>query len=74
MAPMRVIVVEAGAVSGAHAELWLGDELMALAFLYDGRQHLRIVPRADGEPWVLDATSLALALEGAERQIAADEW
>jgi len=74
MAPMRVNVVEAGAATGAHAELWLGDELMAVAFLYDGRLHLRIVPRPDGEPWLLDATSLAFAVEGAERQIAGDEW
>jgi hypothetical protein len=66
---MRVILAGAGAAPDAHAELWLGDELMAIAFLYDGRMHLRIVPPAGGKPWLVDATSLALALQTAERQL-----
>jgi hypothetical protein len=41
-----------------------------VTLLYDGRLHLRIVPRPDGEPWLIETTSLALALENAARQIA----
>jgi hypothetical protein len=67
--PMRVVLAGAGAAPDSHAELWLGDELMAIAFLYDGRMHLRIVSPPDSKPWLVDATSLALALETAERQI-----
>ena len=67
MPPLRVIIARARDVQ---TELWLGDELMAAGFLYDGHLYLRIVPRPDGEPWTLDATSLALALETAQRQIA----
>jgi hypothetical protein len=69
MPPLQVIIARGRDV---HTELWLGDELMAVGFLYDGRLHLRIVPRSDGEPWLMEATSLALALESAERQIAED--
>jgi hypothetical protein len=71
--PMRVIAAGPGAPPDAHAELWLGDDLMAIAFLYDGRMHLRIVARPDGGPWLIDATSLALALESAERRIP-EQW
>jgi hypothetical protein len=53
------------------AELWCGDGLLAATVLYDGRLHLRIEPCADGQPWLIDATSLALALDEAARRIAA---
>ena len=45
--------------------------MMAVTVLYDGRLHLRIDPRRDGEPWLIETTSLALALDDAARQIAA---
>ena len=45
---------------------------MAVTFVYDGQLRLGIVPRPGGEPWLMDATSLALALQTAERQIAED--
>jgi hypothetical protein len=64
MPPIRVV-----ALSGGQGELWSGDEVLAVTFLYDGRLHLRIEPRADGEPWLIDATSLALALDEAARRI-----
>ena len=64
MPPIRVV-----ASSREQRELWSGDEVLAVTFLYDGRLHLRIEPRADGEPWLIDATSLALALDEAARRI-----
>jgi hypothetical protein len=70
MPPVRVIAAGPGEGSEFKAELWLGSELMAVTVLYDGRLHLRIVPRPDGKPWLIETTSLALALEGAARQLA----
>jgi hypothetical protein len=69
MPPIRVIVAGPEATAEARAELWCGDDLLAVTFLYDGRLHLEIEPRADGEPWLIDATSLALALDEAARRI-----
>jgi hypothetical protein len=69
MPPIRVIVAGLEATAEARAELWCGDELLAVTFLYDGRLHLRIEPRADGQPWLIDATSLALGLDEAARRI-----
>jgi hypothetical protein len=62
MPPLRVIVA-----GPEGAELWRQDELLAVTVLYDGRLHLRIDPRPDGQPWLIDATSLALALDAAAR-------
>ena len=70
MAPVQVLVASAEEAADFNAELWVGDELMAVTVLYDGRLHLRITPRPDGEPWLIETTSLALALESAARQIA----
>ncbi|HET6548563.1 MAG TPA: hypothetical protein VFG79_08920 [Solirubrobacter sp.] len=65
-----MIVASAEEAADGNAELWLGGELMAVTVLYDGRLHLRIDPRRDGEPWMIDTTSLGLALDDAVRQIA----
>jgi hypothetical protein len=62
MPPVRVI--DAGPEA---TELWRDEERLAVTVLYDGRLHLRIDPRADGQPWLVDATSLALALDEAAR-------
>jgi hypothetical protein len=70
MVPVHVIVASAEEAADGNAELWLGGELMAVTVLYDGRLHLRIDPRRDGEPWLIDTTSLGLALDDAVRQIA----
>ena len=64
MPPIRVV-----ATSREQGELWSGDEVLAVTFLYDSRVHLRIEPRADGQPWLIDATSLALALDEAATRI-----
>jgi hypothetical protein len=70
MPPVQVVVASAEEASDFTAAFWLGGELMAGTVVYDGRLHLRIVPRADGEPWLIETTSLALALESAARQLA----
>ena len=53
------------------AEFWCANELMGLTVLHDGRLHLRIDPRADGLPWLVDVVSLARALAEAEQRLAA---
>jgi len=68
--PVQVLVASPEEAADFNAELWLGGELLAVTVLYDGRLHLRIVPRPDGEPWLIETTSLSLALESAARQIA----
>ena len=68
--PVQVLVASPEEAADFNAELWLGGELLAVTVLYDGRLHLRIVPRPDGEPWLIETTSLSLALESATRQIA----
>ncbi len=70
MPPVQVLVASPEEAADFNAELWLGGELLAVTVLYDGRLHLRIVPRPDGEPWLIETTSLSLALESAARQMA----
>lgn len=51
-----------------HAELWCANEQLGVTVLHEGRLHLRIDPRRDGEPWLVDITSLATCLsESTER-------
>jgi hypothetical protein len=70
MPPVRLIVASPEEAADANVEFWIGPEQVAVTVLYDGRLHLRIDPRRDGEPWLIETTSLALALESAARQIA----
>jgi hypothetical protein len=71
MPPVRVIVAGPEAAADGKAELWCGDELLAVTFLYDRRLHLRIELRPDGQPWLIETTSLSLALDEAGRRIEA---
>jgi hypothetical protein len=71
MPSVRSIVVSAEEAADGNAEFWCGSELMAVTVLHEGRLHLRVEPRADGEPWLIETTSLALALEQAAQQLAA---
>jgi hypothetical protein len=66
-----VIVASPEEASDGNAEFWCGGELMAVTVIHEGALQLRIDPRADGQPWLIETTSLALALENAARQIAA---
>lgn len=70
MPPVRVIVVSPEEAADGNAEFWCGGDLMAVTVLHDGRLHLRVDPRRDGEPWLIDTTSLALALQTAAGDIA----
>ena len=71
MPPVHVVVASAEEAEDGVAELWSGRDQIAVTVLYEGRLHLRIDPRLDGEPWLIEITSLARALEEAAREIAA---
>jgi hypothetical protein len=68
MVPIRVIV--RGPDEGS-AELWCGDERFGATVLYEGRLHLRIEPREDSRPWLVDTTALMLALDRVARELGA---
>ena len=70
MPPVRVIVASPEEAADANIEFWIGGEQVAVTVLYEGQVHLRIDPRRDGEPWLLETSSLASALESATRQLA----
>ena len=71
MSQIRVIVVSPEEAYDGTAELWCGAELMGITMLAEGGLQLRIDSRADGQPWLIDTTSLAHALDEANRLIAA---
>jgi hypothetical protein len=71
MTPVEVVVASAEEATDFNAEFWLGSELLAVTVLYDGRLHLRIAPRPDGRPWLIETDSLALALDDAARRMGA---
>lgn len=70
MTLVRVIVVSPEEADDGNAEFWCGPELLAVTVLHEGRLHLRVDPRRDGEPWLIDTTSLARSLAEATQQIA----
>jgi phosphoenolpyruvate phosphomutase-like protein len=53
MPPVRVIMAAPETATGPRAEFWVGDERLAETVLYDGRLHLRLEPRPDGEPLLI---------------------
>jgi hypothetical protein len=71
MTEVKVIVTGPEEAYDNEAEFWCANELMGVTVLHDGRLHLRIDPRADGMPWLADATSLARSLAEAEALLAA---
>ena len=71
MTLVRVIVVSPEEALDGNAEFWCGGEQMAFTVFHEGRLHLRVDPRRDGEPWLIDADSLAQALQDAAERIAA---
>jgi hypothetical protein len=70
MTPVEVIVAGPGQAADPSAEFWLGGERLGVTVLCDRRLHLRIDPRRGGEPWLIETTSLALALQHATHEIA----
>jgi hypothetical protein len=71
MSQIRVIVVSPEEAYDGTAEFWCGGELMGVTMLSQGGLQLRIDSRADGQPWLIDTTSLAHGLDEANRLIAA---
>jgi hypothetical protein len=71
MTEIKVIVTGPEEAYDNEAEFWCANELMGVTVLHDGRLHLRIDPRADGMPWLAEATSLARSLAEAEALLAA---
>jgi hypothetical protein len=71
MSQIRVIVVSPEEAYDGTAEFWCGAELMGITMLSQSGLQLRIDSRTDGQPWVIDTTSLAHALDEANRLIAA---
>jgi hypothetical protein len=71
MSQIRVIVVSPEEAYDGTAEFWCGGELMGVTMLSQDGLQLRIDPRADGQPWLIDTTSLAQGLGEANRLIAA---
>jgi len=71
MTEINVIVTGPEEAYNNEAEFWCGSEMIGVTVLHQGRLHLRIDPRADGSPWLADATSLARSLTEAEQRLAA---
>jgi hypothetical protein len=69
MTQIRVIVVSPEEADNGIAEIWCGDELMAVTIPHEGQLYLRIDSRADGLPWLIETTSLARGLAEAARQL-----
>jgi hypothetical protein len=71
MSQVNVNVVSPEEAYDGIAEFWCGPELMAVTIPSEGGLQLRINSRADGEPWLVDTTSLADGLADATRLLAA---
>jgi hypothetical protein len=71
MSQIRVIVVSPEEAYDGTAKFWCGADLMGITMLSQGGLQLRIDSRADGQPWLIDTTSLAHALDEANRLMAA---
>ena len=71
MTEIEVIVTGPEEAYNYEAELWHGNELIAVTVLHEERLHLRVDPRPDGSPWLADVESLARALAAAEQRLAA---
>jgi hypothetical protein len=71
MSQIHVIVTGPEEAYDNEAEFWCANEMLGVTVLHEGRLHLRIDPRADGEPWLADTTTLAQALAEAEERLAA---
>ena len=70
MTEIHVIVTGPEEAYDNEAEFWRANEMLGVTVLHEGRLHLRVDPRHDGEPWMLDTESLHLALEDAAQKIA----
>jgi len=71
MTRVNVIVASAEEAYDGIAEFWLGSEMVGETIIEEGQLHLRIEPRSDGRPWLIETTSLARGLAEAARRLAA---
>jgi hypothetical protein len=71
MTAIEVVVTGPEEAYNNEAEFWCDNELMGFTVLHSERLHLRIDPREDGSPWLVDTTSLARALGEAFERLAA---
>ena len=71
MTEISVVVTGPEEAYNNEAEFWCDNELMGYTVLHEERLHLRIAPREDGSPWLVDTTSLARALGEAYERLAA---
>lgn len=69
MNKIHVVITSPEAAYDDAAEFWCANELMAVTVLHEGRVHLRIDPRIDGAPWLVDAASLASSLVDAKERL-----
>jgi hypothetical protein len=69
MTKIRVLVAGIEEADDGIAEFWCAGELMAVTEISENALQLRIAPRADGLPWVVDTSSLAEGLVEAMRQL-----
>ena len=70
MPEVHVIVASAEEAFDGVAEFWCAGEMVAATMIHEGRLHLRIDPRADHEPWLIEVASLALSLAEAQQRLA----
>ena len=71
MTEVDVIVASAEEADDGIAELWYGHDILGITVIHDGQLHVRIDPRRDGQPWLIETASLARGLAEAERRLAA---
>lgn len=69
MTKIRVLVASIEEADDGIAEFWCAGELMAVTEISENALQLRIAPRADGLPWVVDTGSLADGLAEAMRRL-----
>ena len=67
MPKIEVMVASPEEAFDGNAEFWCGGEMVAITVIHEGQLHLRIDPRHDGEPWMLETGSLARGLAEALR-------
>lgn len=70
MTQMKVLVASPEEADDGIAELWYGPDLLGITVIHEGQLHLRIDPRHDGLPWLIETGSLARGLAEAQRQLA----
>jgi hypothetical protein len=71
MPEIKTVVTGPEEAYNNEAEFWCANELMGVTVLHEGRLHLRIDPRGDGLPWMLETASLARSLAEANERLAA---